>query len=291
MPKAKGLGKGLGALMGDAALQTPEAGSIFLPISQVEPGLNQPRKRFDDEALMDLADSIREHGIIQPLTVRRLSSGYYQIIAGERRWRAAQLAGLSTVPCLEVSATDEASSLMALVENLQRKDLDFWEEALALRRLVDNYQLSQEEVARQVGKSQSAVANKLRLLKLPTDVLDSLRTAGLSERHARALLRLEGPELQRQAAAHVIRHQLTVARTEEYVERLTRPAKSRRPFPLYRTKDVRLFLNTIQRGLSIMNSAGVAAQCGRQETDQEILLTIRIPKQAAPVSSGRAKKN
>ena len=291
MPKAKGLGKGLGALMGDAALQTPEAGSIFLPISQVEPGLNQPRKRFDDEALMDLADSIREHGIIQPLTVRRLSSGYYQIIAGERRWRAAQLAGLSTVPCLEVSATDEASSLMALVENLQRKDLDFWEEALALRRLVDNYQLSQEEVARQVGKSQSAVANKLRLLKLPTDVLDSLRAAGLSERHARALLRLEGPELQRQAAAHVIRHQLTVARTEEYVERLTRPAKSRRPFPLYRTKDVRLFLNTIQRGLSIMNSAGVAAQCGRQETDQEILLTIRIPKQAAPVSSGRAKKN
>ena len=160
-----------------------------------------------------------------------------------------------------------------------------------LRRLVDNYQLSQEEVARQVGKSQSAVANKLRLLKLPTDVLDSLRAAGLSERHARALLRLEGPELQRQAAAHVIRHQLTVARTEEYVERLTRPAKSRRPFPLYRTKDVRLFLNTIQRGLSIMNSAGVAAQCGRQETDQEILLTIRIPKQAAPVSSGRAKKN
>lgn len=263
---------------------------LELPVDALAPNPNQPRKHFSQEELNELADSISHLGVMQPLTVRRRDRGW-ELIAGERRWRAAQLAGLSTLPCLEVSATDEASSLMALVENLQRKDLDFWEEALALRRLVDNYQLSQEEVARQVGKSQSAVANKLRLLKLPTDVLDSLRAAGLSERHARALLRLEGPELQRQAAAHVIRHQLTVARTEEYVERLTRPAKSRRPFPLYRTKDVRLFLNTIQRGLSIMNSAGVAAQCGRQETDQEILLTIRIPKQAAPVSSGRAKKN
>ena len=164
-------------------------------------------------------------------------------------------------------------------------------EAEALSRLIARYGLSQEEAARRLGRSQPAVANKLRLLRLPSDVLELLREHGCTERHARALLRLEGPELQRQAAAHVIRHQLTVARTEEYVERLTRPAKSRRPFPLYRTKDVRLFLNTIQRGLSIMNSAGVAAQCGRQETDQEILLTIRIPKQAAPVSSGRAKKN
>ena len=203
---------------------------LELPVDALAPNPNQPRKHFSQEELNELADSISQLGVMQPLTVRRRDRGW-ELIAGERRWRAAQLAGLSTVPCLEVSATDEASSLMALVENLQRKDLDFWEEALALRRLVDNYQLSQEEVARQVGKSQSAVANKLRLLKLPTDVLDSLRTAGLSERHARALLRLEGPELQRQAAAHVIRHQLTVARTEEYVERLTRPAKSRRPFP------------------------------------------------------------
>ena len=173
---------------------------LELPVDALAPNPNQPRKHFSQEELNELADSISQLGVMQPLTVRRRDRGW-ELIAGERRWRAAQLAGLSTVPCLEVSATDEASSLMALVENLQRKDLDFWEEALALRRLVDNYQLSQEEVARQVGKSQSAVANKLRLLKLPTDVLDSLRTAGLSERHARALLRLEGPELQRQAAA------------------------------------------------------------------------------------------
>lgn len=169
---------------------------LELPVDALAPNPNQPRKHFSQEELNELADSISQLGVMQPLTVRRRDRGW-ELIAGERRWRAAQLAGLSTVPCLEVSATDEASSLMALVENLQRKDLDFWEEALALRRLVDNYQLSQEEVARQVGKSQSAVANKLRLLKLPTDVLDSLRTAGLSERHARALLRLEGPELQR----------------------------------------------------------------------------------------------
>ena len=129
MPKAKGLGKGLGALMGDAALQTPEAGSIFLPISQVEPGLNQPRKRFDDEALMDLADSIREHGIIQPLTVRRLSSGYYQIIAGERRWRAAKLAGLMEVPAVIIEADDKKVLELGLIENLQREDLNPMEEA------------------------------------------------------------------------------------------------------------------------------------------------------------------
>jgi ParB family chromosome partitioning protein len=179
---------------------------------------------------------------------------------------------------VEVTADNATSSLMALVENIQRKDLDFLDEAQALRRLIDTYHLSQEEAAAKVGKSQSAVANKLRLLKLPEDVLDSLRGAGCSERHARALLRLDSPELQRKAAQYVVAHGLTVARTEDYVDRLLTKTPKKRVKPIYRTKDVRLFLNTIQKGLSIMNSAGVDASCGRQETDQEILLTIHIPK-------------
>ena len=253
---------------------------LELPAASIHPSPHQPRREFSQEGLEELARSIAQFGVLQPLIVRRAGADW-ELLAGERRWRAAQMAGLATVPCLEQEASDRDASLIALVENLQRRDLDFWEEALALRRLVDAFHLSQEEVARQAGLSQSAVANKLRLLKLPADVLDKLRSAGMTERHARALLRLDSPDLQRKAAAHIIRHQLTVARTEEYVARLLQPG-NRRPIPLYRTRDVRLFLNTIQRGLSIMNAAGVGAQCGRQETEQEILLTIRIPKQSSP---------
>lgn len=249
---------------------------LELPIQSILPNPNQPRKVFSEPELNELAQSIAQLGVIQPLSVRH-TGGRWELIAGERRLRAAKLAGLATVPCVEVTADDSTSSLIALVENLQRKDLDFWEEAQALRRLIDTYQLSQEEAAAKVGKSQSAVANKLRLLKLPDDVLESLRQGGFSERHARALLRLDSPEQQRKAAQHVIRCRLTVARTEEYVARLARPAKSH-VTPIYRTRDVRLFLNTIQKGLSVMNSAGVDVRCGRQETDHEILLTIHIPK-------------
>ena len=250
---------------------------LELPISAISPNPNQPRTVFGEEELTSLARSIAQLGILQPLTVRRGKTGW-ELVAGERRLRAAELAGLSTVPCIEITADDGTSSLLALVENLQRKDLDFWEEALALRRLMDTYALSQEEVANRIGRSQSAVANKLRLLRLPEDVLSLFRTEGLSERHARALLVLDDPEEQRKVAAHIARHRLTVARAEEYIALLARP-KPRRPSPIYKTRDIRLFLNTVQRGLSIMNSAGVAARCGREETPEEILLTIRIPKQ------------
>ena len=251
---------------------------LDLPISAISPNPNQPRSVFEEDELRSLARSIHQLGILQPLTVRRGETGW-ELIAGERRLRAAELAGLTTVPCMELIADDSTSSLLALVENLQRKDLDFWEEALALRRLTDTYSLSQEEVAARIGRSQSAVANKLRILRLPEDVLSLLRDRGLTERHARALLALDDPDTQRKAASHVARHRLTVARTEEYVALLAQP-KPRRPSPVYKTRDIRLFLNTVQRGLSIMNSAGVAARCGREETPEEILLTIRIPKQA-----------
>ena len=251
---------------------------LELPISSILPNPNQPRQNFEPEALEKLSRSIAQLGVLQPLSVRRIPGGW-ELIAGERRLRAAELAGLSAVPCLPVEADEETSSLLALVENLQREDLDVWEEAAALRRLIDDFHLSQEEAGRRVGMSQSAGANKLRLLKLPADVMDALRQARLTERHARALLRLPSPELQRSALAYILRRQLNVAQTEDYVDKLCRQeARPRKAAPIYRTRDVRLFLNTIRRSLTIMQSAGVAAQCRREETDREITLTIHIPK-------------
>ena len=164
-------------------------------------------------------------------------------------------------------------------ENLQRKDLDVWEEAAALRQLMERYGLTQEEAARRVGKSQSAVANKLRLLKLPEDVIDTLRANRLTERHARSLLRLDSPERQRLAVEYILKHQLNVAKTEEYVDKLCGGRKlPRKAKPVYKIRDVRLFLNTVNRGLAVMKSAGVNAQCGQEETEDGIILTIHIPK-------------
>ena len=251
---------------------------LDLPVDDIRPNPAQPRRDFQPEELAELAQSISQVGVLQPLSVRRTPQGW-ELIAGERRLRAAKLAGLTHVPCLNVEADDDTSALLALVENLQRKDLDVWEEAAALRRLIDRYHLSQEEAARRVGKSQSAVANKLRLLKLPPDVIRTLRANQLSERHARALLRLDAPELQRSALDHIISRGLNVAQAEAYVERLAQPAPTpRRAAPVYRVRDVRLFLNTVKRSLAVMQSAGVDARCGREETDSEITLTIHIPK-------------
>lgn len=258
--------------------KTPKRQVLELPIRSIRPNPYQPRQQFEPGALDELSRSIARVGILQPLAVRRVE-GSWELIAGERRLRAAELAGLTTVPCLPVEADEETSSLLALIENLQREDLDVWEEAAALRRLIDEFHLSQEEAGRKAGLSQSAVANKLRLLKLPEDVIQSLRQNGLTERHARALLRLSTAELQRSALAHILRYKLNVAKTEQYVDRLCRQGdKPRKAVPIYRTKDVRLFLNTVQRSLSIMQSAGVEARLGREETDSEITLTIHIPK-------------
>lgn len=248
----------------------------MLPTGQIAPNPNQPRRTFSPEELEQLSRSIAQVGVLQPLTVRRTETGW-ELVAGERRLRAAAMAGLSAVPCLEVQADSARATLLALVENVQRQDLDFWEEALALDRLIKACRLSQEEAARQIGKSPSAVANKLRLLKLPADVLADLRDGGCTERHARALLRLEDPDRQRDAARYVLAHSLNVAQTETYVESLLTP-RPRKCRPRYLIKDVRLFLNTIDRSLSIMKAAGVKARCGREETDSEILLTIHIPK-------------
>ena len=216
----RGLGKGLGALLGDAALQNDTADSLYLPISQIETYADQPRKSFDEDALNDLADSIREHGIIQPLTVRKLSSGYYQIIAGERRWRAARLAGLQQVPAIVIEADDRKMTELALIENLQREDLNPIEEAEGYRRLMDSYKMTQEEAAARVGKSRSAVANSLRLLGLCTEVRRLLEDGKLSSGHARALLPLKA-DAQKKAASAIIEHGLSVRQTEALVKKLS----------------------------------------------------------------------
>ena len=185
------LGRGLDALLGDSTLHAQEGGSVTLPISQVEPGLNQPRKHFDEEALAELAESIRQHGVLQPLTVRRLSSGYYQIIAGERRWRASRLAELTEIPVVVIEADDKKAMELALIENLQRQDLNPVEEALGYQTLMEEYGLTQEQAAARVGKSRPAVANALRLLGLCPDVLELLRQGELTPGHARAILLLK----------------------------------------------------------------------------------------------------
>ena len=253
---------------------------LFLSVDAICPNPGQPRRAFAQSDLEELAASIRELGLLQPLTVRR-REGRWELVAGERRLRAARLAGLEEVPCLSIQTDGQASSLLALVENLQRRDLDFWEEAAALRKLIDTYHISQEEAARRIGKSPSAVANKLRLLKLSPDVLSLLRDGGATERHARALLRLDAPEQQLEGARQVVNQGLTVAQTEVLVDgMLSSKAHPARRRPVFVIKDVRLFLNTITRSLDVMRSAGVDAQCSRQDSEDAITLTLHIPRRA-----------
>ena len=215
MASQKGLGKGLGALLGDFA-DEPQEKSAYqsLPIYKVEPNPDQPRKEFDPEELENLAESIRVHGLIQPLTVREMPTGYYQIIAGERRWRAARLAKLSEVPVVVIDADDRKAMELALIENLQRQDLNPVEEALGYKSLMEDYGLTQEEAASRVGKSRPAVANALRLLGLNPEVLELVRSGSLTAGHARAIASLKSEKKQLDAAKKVIALSLSVRQTE-----------------------------------------------------------------------------
>ena len=219
MAKEKGMGKGLSALLGEdfsADFSTP---SSTLPISQIESCQNQPRKSFDQEKLEELAESIRQHGLIQPLTVRKLSSGYYQIIAGERRWRAARIAGLDEVPAVIIEADDQKAMELAMIENLQREDLNPIEEAEGYRVLTETYGMTQAQAAERVGKSRSAVANSMRLLELHHSIQKAVENGSISAGHARALLALS-PNLRPKAVDAIIREHLNVRQTEQLVKRL-----------------------------------------------------------------------
>ena len=251
-------------------------------VGEIARNPNQPRKYFDPEAIAQLAESIRQYGVLNPLTVRRLSNGAYELVAGERRLRAARVAGLNEVPCLVISADEQSSSAIALVENLQRRDLDFFEEAYGLKQLIDRYGLTQEEAARKVGKTQSAVANKLRLLRLSQQNVELIRSANLTERHARSLLRLENEEECINATHYIIEHELNVSRTEQYIDKLLQekeaqaaPQQERKVVRLI--KDVRFFLNTVDRAVGVMVDAGIGATLDKKEQEGEMILTIHIP--------------
>ena len=254
--KPSGLGRGLGALLGDDVLKAESTGSRYLPISQVESCSSQPRKHFDEASLAELADSIREHGIIQPLTVGMLACGYYQIIAGERRWRAARLAGLQEVPVIVMEADDRKAAELAMIENLQREDLNPIEEAAGFQSLMETYHMTQEEAASRVGKSRSAVANALRLLSLTPPVAKLVEEGKLSAGHARALLPLS-PALQETTAATILKNDLSVRQTEQLVKKLT-AGKKEKPSPAGLTVDyaqeaARDLGNTLGRGCRIVS--------------------------------------
>jgi len=268
-----GLGTGLEAIFGDAAFESmtgnTEAATdfVYLPISKVEANIDQPRKHFDEDALHELSESIREHGVIQPLTVRKLSSGYYQIIAGERRWRAARLAGLKDLPCRIMDADEQKRTEIALIENLQREDLNPLEEAEGYKHLVEGFGLTQEEVANRVGKSRPAVANALRLLSLNKDIKPFLETGELSAGHARALLKVRGNAEQRTLAQKVITEGLSVRQTERLAdkwgkEEVDKPEKPK-PFVDY-TREVE---NRLAKSLGRKVKIVAGRKKGRLEID------------------------
>lgn len=259
-------------------------GIIYLDAEDIAPCPVQARRVFDEESLRELSDSIRAYGILNPLTVRQ-RAGQYELVAGERRLRAAKLAGLREVPCMLIEADMEHAGLISLVENLQRRDLDFVEEANGISQLIHMFGMSQEEAARRIGKSQSAVANKLRLLRLPEDILLALRDGGLTERHARALLRLPTAQLQREALAYISEKNMNVAAAEEYIDalmvrrgRAENPAEAEKP--RCTAREVNAFLTSLTRRIDLMRSGGIAAQVQREERENSVILTISLPKAA-----------
>ena len=245
---------------------------MFLPARSIRPNPAQPRSVFRQEALEELADSIRQHGVLQPLSVRRVGSGY-ELIAGERRLRAAQMVGLSEIPCIVMNMDGRESALTAMVENLQRQDLDFVEEAQGISALLQQWDMSQEQVAKLLGKSQSAVANKLRLLRHSPAVLQQLRESGLTERHGRALLKLKTEEEKLDAISVIVRQSMNVARAEKYIQELQKSAE-KGPQRI----NVGMFLNNLSQSLARIQSSGIRAVSERRETEDEIVLTITIPK-------------
>ena len=245
---------------------------VFLPARAIRPNPAQPRSVFKDDALRELSDSIRQHGILQPLSVRRVGTSY-ELIAGERRLRAAQQAGLTEIPCIIMSMDDRESAMTAIVENLQRQDLDFLEEATGIARLMEDWSMSQEQAARLLGKSQSAVANKLRILRHSPPVLEALRAGNLTERHARALLKLTDEGQKLLAIDVIVRQGMSVSRTEKYIDDLLAGQAEK-----VKRVNVGAFLNNLNLSLQRIQLSGIAAVSERKETDRQIVLTITIPK-------------
>ena len=260
-----------------------ELGKIIdISINLVKPNPNQPRQFFDPAQLTSLAKSISQDGIIQPLTVRKVNN-YFELISGERRLRAAKLAGLRSVPCIIVDISDERSAVLALIENIQRSDLNFFEEAEAISILIKEYGMTQEDAAIRLGMAQSTIANKLRLLKLTSIERKMIISNNLSERHARALLKLDDADIRHQVLVCIIENNLTVDKTEKYIasletkEKIKASYKKRSPV----LRDVKLFFNTVNKAINVMKLAGVDAQVKKAHHDGMIEYTILIPEETS----------
>uniref|UniRef100_UPI003FF01CB3 ParB/RepB/Spo0J family partition protein n=1 Tax=Candidatus Fimivicinus sp. TaxID=3056640 RepID=UPI003FF01CB3 len=257
----------------------------MIPEQEIMPNPTQPRRHFDRQELANLAQSIRANGILQPVTVRTIPGGY-ELIAGERRLRAARLAGLTHIPCILINADDRKTALFSLLENLQRQDLSFFEEADALQKLMRVYGLSQEEAARKLGMAQSTLSNKLRLLRLPESIRHTLEREHLTERHARTLLRLETAAQMEEALSRIIDEKLNVAQSEKLIDQLLQKPvseKKGKKAPIKLFKDVRLFVNTLNHAVDTMKRAGISAASSRNETDEYIEYVVRIPKNGETV--------
>jgi len=242
------------------------------------PNPSQPRKIFNSEELVSLAESIKRHGVLQPLTVRRLDNGQYELVAGERRLRASRMVGLKEIPCIEVPVDQRRSAILALIENIQRQDLNCFEEAEGILALIQHWGITQEEAALRLGKAQSTLANKLRLLKLTPRQREQAIDAGLSERHARAMLRINDPLIRDKVLSHIIERKLTVAESERLIERMLAEKKAGRNEPARIIKDVRLFINTLTRAVDTMRKSGLEAKTVKNESEEFIEYVITIPK-------------
>ncbi len=251
---------------------------ILIPQGEILPNPNQPRRRFDYDELEGLAQSIRENGILQPLLVRTLENGQYELIAGERRLRAARLVGLSKVPCIVNNISDSDSAVFAIIENLQRQNLDYFEEAEAMALLISDYRMSQEELCKKLGKAQSTLSNKLRLLRLSDDMRYKISRAGLSERHARALLSLNDEVQRARALSIIIDRHLTVSESESLIEQMLRKNEPPKRQILKGFKDIRIFINTLNNAVDTIRRAGIDADSVKTETDEYVEYIVRIPK-------------
>lgn len=257
---------------------TTESKILSIPQNEILPNPNQPRKRFDYDELEGLAQSIRANGILQPLLVRSLDDGRYELVAGERRLRAARLVGLTKVPCIVNEISENDSAVFAILENLQRQDLDFFEEAEALATLVSEYKMGQEELCKKLGKAQSTLSNKLRLLRLSDEMRYKITRAGLTERHARALLSINDEVQRARALAIIIDRHLTVNESEALIEQMLRKNETPKRQMLKGFKDIRIFINTLNNAVDTIRRAGIDADSVKTETDEYVEYIVRIPK-------------
>ncbi len=251
---------------------------ILVPQEEIYPNPNQPRKRFDFDELESLAQSIRQNGIIQPIAVRVNAKGEYELISGERRLRASRLVGITQIPCIIMDASDEKSALFALIENMQRSDLGFFEEAQAIEKLITDYGMSRDEVCKKLGKAAPTISNKLRLLRLPEEIRLKITQENLTERHARALLRLTSISQIERALSIIAEKRLNVTETERLVTQILTNDSRRRQPPVKLFKDVRIFVNTLNHAVDTMRRAGIEADSAKSETDEYIEYIVRIPK-------------